>query len=338
MLNNTIKHVVLSCLFVVVLLLSVLFLSPIVAFVCNTICFILIATIFHNTHRKLCDISCKKVDNLKHELARLTTIDKIQIEKNQIKEELVRSTSYNHHLAGVIGGLNHELSPWISGIYIIANRLKDAETNEETKDSLLKIEMASIQTEELLFNLSKSINKLKNFSVFKSNIKDTVSSWIQLVLLERTIKEKISKDNITVDLDSLDFVAAHSPMYLSQVILNLAKNSIDHNAHMLDTLKIKIYGNRHSKCLIYEDNGKGIPADILSKVFNNFGVTTKACDTGEIHGFGLYSCLNYCLSMKATIQAHSTQNSRTQFVIKFERINDENEIDPITTGVFQTKE
>jgi signal transduction histidine kinase len=279
----------------------------------------------------------KQISCLELEIAKVEVIDNIQQEKDQIKEELTRSTSFNHHLSGVIAGLNHELSPWISGIYVLSNRLKLTEENQHKKDSLTKIEMASIQLSELLNNLSKSINKVKNFSVFKSNIKETVASWIQLVLLESSIKDKITKDNISVDLDSLDFVAEHSPMYLSQIILNLAKNSIDHNGHMLERLKIKIYGDIESKYLIYEDNGKGIHSEILSKVFNNFGVTTKKCDNGEIHGFGLYACLNYCVSMRAIITAESVENVCTRFIIKFERINDNNEVDISTNYKYSSK-
>jgi signal transduction histidine kinase len=271
------------------------------------------------------DESKMKIMALQLEIAKTNTIDKIQKEKDQIKDELVRTTSYNHHLSGIISGLNHELTPWISGMYILAHRLKETENDVKRADSLKKIEMAATQTIEMLNTLSKSVNKLKNFSVFKSNVKETVACWIQLVLLERSIKDKISQENISIDLESLNFIAEHSPMYLSQVILNLAKNSIDHNGHMLDKLKIKIYGDVAKKCLIYEDNGKGIPPDILKRVFNNFGVTTKTCDSGEIHGFGLYSCLNYCMSMKAIIVAESDPNKSTKFIIKFERIKEDDE-------------
>ena len=340
--------------FFIVSLLS-LFLSPIIAFIINITAFTLIIIAMRNlVYNTNCGKStCHRINSLKDEsdksrvtisllkkeLIKVNTIDKIQLEKNQIQLELSRVISYNHHLSGVIAGLNHEITPWISGIYLLANMLKNAETDQEKKDSLLKIEMAAEHTEELLSNLSKSVNKLKNFSVFKSNIKDTVASWIQIVLLEKTIKEKISKNNITIDLDSLNFVAEHSPMYLSQIILNLTKNSIDHNGHMLENLKIKIYGNKESKYLIYEDNGKGIPDEIASKVFSNLGITTKKYDSGEIHGIGLYSCLNYCLSMNATIKVYSKQNVNTKFIIKFERINEDNvEKSSSEFNYFPTKE
>jgi signal transduction histidine kinase len=287
----------------------------------------------------LLEKSKSKMKTVESELSKLTTIDKIQNEKNQIQNELERTTSYNHHLSGIIAGLNHELSPWISGIYISITRMLDDEKDARHVEILRKVEMATIQTSELLNNLSKNINKIKNFSVFKSNVKDTVSSWIQIVLLERNIKDKISNDNIEVNLESLNFVAEHSPMYLSQVILNLAKNSIDHNDHMLEKLKIRIYGDAQNKYLIYEDNGKGISNDIISKIFKNFGVTTKNNnqETGEIHGFGLYSCLNYCISMNAIIVAQSVPNDCTRFIIKFERINENNEVDVSTSGLYSTE-
>ena len=356
LMHNTVKNKFFRNLYVISLLYLVLlyvglFLSPIVSFLISAVSFaIMLFFVSLNIKRSTCDRmgvceflgasrnendeSRMKISNLEFQLAKANTVDKIQKEKNQIQEELSRATSYNHHLSSIISGLNHELSPWISGIHMLASRLQEKERCQKNKEALHKIEMAAIQTNELLCNLSKSINKVKNFSVFKSNVRDTVASWIQIVLLERDIKEKISQENISVDLESLNFEAEHSPMYVSQVILNLAKNSIDHNSHMLETLKIRIYGDQQLKYLIYEDNGKGIPPEILSKVFNNFGVTTKVTDSGEIHGFGLYSCLNYCISMRAIIIAQSIPNSRTRFIIKFERINDENEVDASTSGVY----
>ena len=329
-------NIVLGAIMLIAFVLLSFVISPLITTIINVIAGGIIFTMYHKL--KYSNIvqtdDSKVITSLKNELSKITTLDKIQREKNQIQEELERTTSYNHHLSGIIAGLNHELSPWISGIYILVTRVLETEKDPKHREMLAKVEMATIQTSELLNDLSKNINKIKNFSVFRSNVKDTVGSWIQIVLLERSIKDKISKENITVDLDSLNFEAEHSPMYLSQVILNLAKNSIDHNSHMLEDLKIKIYGDIKSKYLIYEDNGKGIPKDILDKVFKGFGVTTKKIESGEIHGFGLYSCLNYCLSMKAIIVAQSMTDAGTRFVIKFERIDENNEVDISTDGVF----
>lgn len=242
--------------------------------------------------------------------------------KEQIKEEIINTQSYNHHLAGFISGLNHELSPWLAGINITTKKLLETENDYRKIEKLMKIQIASQQTFELLKSFSGSIQKVKNFSVFNSNVLDTIKSWTKILLMERNIKENISSENIQIDFDSLDFTALHSPMFLSQVILNLAKNSIDHNKHMLDTLKIHIHGNKVKKCVIYEDNGKGIPQKLLNNIFNSFGVSTKEI-SGEIHGFGLYSCLQYCISMNAVITAESEEGKYTRFVIKFDRISDE---------------
>ena len=334
LLSNTFKQIIVSTIALVCIILIGLLASHVLAVILNILTFFILLNMHYRYASEKSEESKSTINKLELELSKLTTIDRIQNEKNIIQQELERTTSYNHHLAGIISGLNHELSPWITGIYIAITRMQESETDPKHIDTLHKIEMATIQTSELLSNLSKNINKIKNFSVFRSNVKDTVNSWIQIVLLERSIKDKISDENIIVNLDSLNFVANHSPMYLSQIILNLVKNSIDHNSHMLENLKIRIYGDIKSKYLIYEDNGKGIPKEILDTVFKNFGVTTKKLESGEIHGFGLYSCLNYCLSMKAIIIAQSMPNEGTRFIIKFERIDENNEVDISTDGVF----
>lgn len=238
--------------------------------------------------------------------------------KDEMSHRLSESASYSNHLANVISGINHEVSPWMGGALNALSRLQSS-INEDTDVEYIK---SKIETTldfiqhgiEIMSTISSNVKQLKEHTNSVCSVASTVESWVRVTLLDRYVKSMIHENNITIDRDSLAFESSHSPMYLAQIIFNLAKNTIDHNQHMLDDLHIKIYGDRENNCLIYEDNGRGIPEDVRKNIFRA-GFTTKE---GEVHqhGLGLSSCLDYTIIMEATIVCESVPGC-TRFIIKF---------------------
>jgi signal transduction histidine kinase len=264
----------------------------------------------------------KKNKELNEQVENIKKLNIIKEEKLRMEMSLENITSYNNHLANVIRGVNHEVSPWIGTISNIASVAKmEIKANTHKNNSLLEyfetISKASKQAAEVLVLTSKNIKKLRNWSNGKSNMKDTVSSWCYIAMMEHDIKGKINEHNLQIDYSTLDFDVIHSPMLVSQIILNLVKNSVDHNSHMLDDLLIKIYGN--SKDTVYvEDNGKGIERQILKNIFNVgiVGVTTKN-DNPLPCGLGLASIKDYCVLMGSKIKAESKMGKYTRFHVVF---------------------
>jgi signal transduction histidine kinase len=238
--------------------------------------------------------------------------------KDEMSHRLSESASYSNHLSNVISGINHEVAPWIGGALNSLSRLQGS-LNEDTDIEYIKNKIETtldfIQHGiEIMSTISSNVKQLKEHSNSVCSVYSTVDSWVRVTLLDRYVKSMIHENNIYVDKESLDFEASHSPMYLAQIIFNLAKNTIDHNQHMLDDLRIKIYGDKENSCLIYEDNGKGIPEDVRKRIFRA-GFTTKP---GEVHqhGLGLSSCLDYTIIMEATIVCESVPGC-TRFILKF---------------------
>ena len=243
--------------------------------------------------------------------------DRMEADKQR---QLKEAASVTHHLSNVISGMNHEISPWIGGIKNKISRIAS-----KSKSSTLSLQEIAVKLNDvikacdsmslILDNLSKDVRKVQKYDTFTSNIHETIISWVRLTITDRSIKENLSEDNFIIDSNTLNFNCNHSPLLVSQVILNLVKNSIDHNQNMLDDLKIKISGDVDKKCLIYEDNGRGIPEEHLDSIFIP-GVTTKERDR-EIHGLGLSLCRDYCSTMGAILLAESYDKG-AKFVIFFE--------------------
>ena len=250
--------------------------------------------------------------------------------KNQhgdnIKQYLNNTASHAAHLTNVISGINHEVSPWVGGIQNIAIRLKsqfrktchNCDIADQFEKKIESIEYACKQTRDLLSLMSRNVKALNQYNNYKSNLKDTIISWVNITLMDRFIKDIIDENHFIVDKKSLDWETNHSPMLLAQVILNLVKNSIEHNPNMFDNIMINFRGDEKRKCFIYEDNGKGIPPKLIDELFVA-GITTK--ENKAQHGFGLALCREYCLSMNATIKAVKSDKGAC-FIIKFEQDDD----------------
>lgn len=256
----------------------------------------------------------------------ISQFETIKEEKHRVQTNLANITSYNNHLTNIIRGVNHEVSPWLGSIGNIASLAKDelseriaaSQTVNESDFELVKyldeIKKAARQAADVLVLTSKNVKKLRNWSTTKSNIIDTIRSWGYIALMEHDIKGRLNESNLIIDHRTLNFEAVHSPMLVSQIILNLVKNSIDHNEDFLDDLKVKIYGNSENTLYI-EDNGKGIPPNVINDIFKP-GVSTKK-DSNLPSGLGLASTVDYCMLMNAVIRVESKVGKYTRFHIVF---------------------
>jgi len=279
------------------------------------------------------NIKEKKEDFSSTEVEKINTI---------LSRDLKNTISQSQQLSTTVLGIRHEVSPWIGAISNIIERLNDTlkECEEDCtknnpnckivsfkykcEEKFKEVLNACDQAVNILSMMSKSVKKIQTYSVGSYNVSETIDSWVKLVLMDRIIKSSISEHNIEVDLKSLDFVAEHSPMLLTQIILNLAKNSIEHNTHMLDRLHIKIDGNVHDNTICFTDNGKGIPSSIITKVFQP-GITTKNEDKAQ-HGFGLAACLDYCVAMNSMMWCQSDGETYTKFIINLDVDNTRNKL------------
>lgn len=253
---------------------------------------------------------------------------------NELSEHLKHTASYSAHLSNVISGVNHEVQPWIGGIQNIVTRIElQLNTDPELACTKLDKKLQSIkysceQTRSLLQLLSTNVKKLNEYNNEPSNLLDTLESWVSITLMDRFIKDLIDERNFIMEKDKLDWDTVHSPMLLAQVILNLVKNSLEHNPDILDSLQITFTGDPEQSKFIYKDNGKGIPSEMIETIFQA-GITTKEYNKNQ-HGFGLALCSEYCLSMGAILEA-KVSNDGACFIITFDQSD--------TTGYYRkTKE
>jgi signal transduction histidine kinase len=219
-------------------------------------------------------------DNLKQKII-------IEVEKNRKKDQQLIQQSRHAALGEMIGNIAHQWRQPLSAISTTASGTK------------LQMELGIIDNLEIqkVFDdimdyvkfLNQTIEDFRGF--FRQDVKKEPFNVIDVINNTLKIVSASYKDNdikiITKFKDS-DLRVMGSPSELSQVFLNILNNAKDVLVEKLPKeKKIHIYGEIvGDENLIYiQDNGEGIPAEVIEKVFDPY-FTTKHKSQGT--GIGLY--------------------------------------------------
>lgn len=154
----------------------------------------------------------------------------------------------------------------------------------------------------------RNLNKITTLNLQKVYIRDLFESQSNLMaptLAERNIElEIILKDpSIQIEADA---------SLLEQVLINLLVNAIDAVKEQAEPRIILSAETDHQKkCMIkVNDNGPGIPAEVLDKIFIPFFSTKKAGS-----GIGLNLCKQIMMLHKGNIHVNSVEGVGTSFIL-----------------------
>lgn len=228
-------------------------------------------------------------------------------------------------LGSLVAGIAHEINTPL-GVSVTAQSLIDDQVKELNKiadahdiDSSKIQQSIKIITEAnniLNSNLKHAAELIKSFkqvavdsssqSLYKFNLKENLNQT--LMSLSNVIKKEHLK--ITVICDPSYEITSY-PGALTQIYTNLIINTVNHAYEMIDTKSkvdklIMIAIERQSSDfykIIYQDNGTGIPDDVLPKIFEPF-FTTKSGQGGS----GLGTNIIYNLVIKVLLGKIKCEN------------------------------
>lgn len=175
----------------------------------------------------------------------------------------------------------HEIkTPIASTKLIINNNKNEATKNIETE--ILKIEE---YLEQVLY-YARSNDTSKDYIVKKIILKDLIKT-----VLKKNMKSFIYND-ISLVLEDLDEVVYTDPKWVNFIINQIIINSLKYSKK--EEARIKIYSVRAEKNVILtiEDNGVGIPAEDVRRVFDKGFTGENGRKYGKSTGMGLYICKN----------------------------------------------
>lgn len=167
------------------------------------------------------------------------------------------------------------------------------------KDGIYGIEQIS----EIVTNL-KNFSRLDRSKVAHFNLNEGLDST--LVIARNLVKSK----QVQKDYSEAAFVTG-SPSQINQVFLNLISNAAQATGpDGLIRLSTRVEGSQ--AIVVVEDNGCGIPADVLPKIFDPFFTTKRI---GEGTGLGLSIAYKIIAEHRGRIDVHSVVGQGTRFTI-----------------------
>lgn len=185
----------------------------------------------------------------------------------------------------------------------------------------------------MLRNAGRGINDLANLLLFHSknnflNSQDSITatndySELIFVFLDNMVTEKryeYSKYNINIDLNVSDHshncFSNFNPASFKRVLSNLINNSIE-ATNFNGSIIVSLASNADQVEIIIDDNGCGIPHDILPKITEQgFSFNKK-----NGHGFGLSYAKKYLAQINGSMDIHSKEKIGTKITMRLVRAN-----------------
>ena len=164
------------------------------------------------------------------------------------------------------------------------------------------------------------INSLRTFGRAASAEKETVSTNSVVSSALQFIKEPLRLSNIelSLNLSSLNPLVEGNHIQLEQVFLNLLSNAKDAvNGMPSPKINVATWVEEGTTRVSIEDNGIGIPPDVLPKIFDPF-FTTKAVGQGT--GLGLSIVYGIVREHRGKILAENIREGGARFLVVLESL------------------
>jgi nitrogen fixation/metabolism regulation signal transduction histidine kinase len=217
--------------------------------------------------------------------------------------------------------LTHEIMNSVAPISSLADTLKNrlqqsvSVLNNETgsvDDLEIGIETIKRRSEGLLkfAETYRNLNKINTLNLRKVYVRDIFENLLQL--MQPTLEQK----NIELEtiLKETDLQLEADINLLEQVLINLVVNATEAVKDKVNPrIVLTAYMSANRKTVIkVADNGYGMPAELMDKIFIPFFSTKKSGS-----GIGLSLCKQIMMLHKGNIQVQSAEGEGTAFLLQF---------------------
>lgn len=234
-----------------------------------------------------------------------------EVEKNLEQERLLIQQSRMAAMGEMIGNIAHQWRQPLNSLGILLANLKDAfEYGDLTKEQVNGLLATG---NRLIQRMSTTIDDFRNF--FRPNKEKTLFSLKgKLTEVMQILGASLANRSIRLEEDIPEDVQAlgHGNEF-AQVLLNVlnnAKEAIVLARHSQGLIRVSIRREGNTAVLRVVDNGGGIPADIMPRIFEPY-FTTKEKGTG----IGLYMSRLILDHMEGSIEAGNVEGG-AEFVLR----------------------
>jgi signal transduction histidine kinase len=234
----------------------------------------------------------------------------VNITKFRDKEEENLRMRNLASLGVMISGVAHELNNPLTGISLtLQNLQKNLNTYKpvDVSERLGIIQRDLNRASNIVMDII-SFAKTEKIKFTYSDIKDTIDKARETVeRLYPTMCEKVTWEIIHENNNTFFF----HPLKIERLFINLFRNSIQALDYRSGKIIVDIRKKRGFCKITVEDNGGGIPEDIIDKIFDPFFTERK---NGGGTGLGLSVCHSIIKEHNGKINVKSF-NNKTKFII-----------------------
>lgn len=228
-----------------------------------------------------------------------------------ITTDLLRQLAYNEKMAElgkISAGVVHELNAPLSVIISASQMIMREEGVPEVVQEMISRISSEAQ------RLSQMTKGLLNFSSHDETVSEvdpnlTVDFILNFLNLEAARRRVIVLKQFDHTLPDMLLDAN----LLKQILLNIIMNALQAMEHDGGKLLVETAtaGNEHI-CFIITDNGPGIPAETIDRIFDRYFTTKKP---GEGTGLGLFVTKSLVETMGGKITVSSRSGGGTTFTV-----------------------
>ncbi len=244
----------------------------------------------------------------------LRRLERAYHDLNRLQQSLLQSEKLAS-IGTLTAGVAHEINNPLAGISIGLRRLrKEPENVGQVK------EYAALM-QEALERIEKVVNDLLAFSRKDDEVYEQVDVPELIHKAVKLARYRVKSERIRFQVeDNIGDIRLYaSPNRLEQVFLNIIINAIDSILEKKDNqgalegnIRVAINDDNDAVKVVFEDNGMGIPENVLDKIFDPF-FTTKGVGKGT--GLGLSVSYEIIRSHGGTITAKSKTGIGSSFLI-----------------------
>lgn len=202
----------------------------------------------------------------------------------------------------------HEVKTPITAMSLICENHRDAYTDR------LRMELGKVENEvERVLYFARSERVYQDYVIGEVSLRETALAAIRRnkqYLIAADMSITLMEEDVTVCTDGkwVEFL-------LNQILGNAIKYRRQDGAGASVAISARTAGSRVS--LLVEDNGIGIPAGELGRIFQKGFTGSNGRSRGSATGIGLYLCRKLCDKLGIGITAESEEGVFTRIILTF---------------------
>jgi len=234
-----------------------------------------------------------------------------EIAKNEEKQQIMFWQSRLASMGEMLANIAHQWRQPLTELTLTMFSLKKAALSDDEKE----LKKLYSDSQKIVQNMSQTIDDFSNFfkpskKKYKFKLRETLHDSVNI--LDKLIVSQMV--DITLHCEDIELLGIRNE--LSQVIINLVKNSVDafvNNSILIREIDINARVEHENALITIEDNAGGIKLKEKYKIFEPY-FTTKHANVGT--GLGLFMSKMICeKGFQGSIDVIS-KNNTTRFIIK----------------------